>query len=295
MELRQLRCFVTVAEELHFGRAAERLYMAQPSVSQQVQRLERELGVLLFDRSPRRVRLTGAGEEFLAAARAVLAAEDDARAVAARLRTAPVRTFRVGTVNGMGERLDCIVDAFAQARPAVRVDLVSLPVRERLARVAAGELDAAFLRGPRDPAPGMCFIPAWDDEIVAAIPAAHSLARQERLALPDLAGLHLRLPERQVNPALVDLVLDRCRQEGVQPVPGPTSTTLQDTLATIGAGGAATWTVVYAANARLLLSRRVAFRPFAPTPLTLPMAIAVRESDARSRLLRLLTAAACGD
>lgn len=294
VELRQLRCFVTVAEELHFGRAAARLHIVQPTVSQQVQRLERELEVKLFDRSPRRVLLTAAGERFLPAARAVLAAEQEARAVAARFR-GPERTFRLGTVGGMGDRLDRIVGAFAQRAPQVRVELVALPVRERLAQVAEGTLDAAFLRSPRGTVAGLRYLPGWDDELVAAVPAAHPVAARARVALPDLAGLQLRLPERQVNPALVDLVLGRCRQDGLQPVQGPASATLQDTLAGIGSGGIPAWTVVYAANAERLLSRRVAFRPFGPPPLVLPMAIAVREAAAESAPIRLLLSAVGAD
>ncbi|WP_371660490.1 LysR substrate-binding domain-containing protein [Streptomyces sp. NBC_00280] len=290
MELRQLRYFVTVAEELHFGRAAERLHIVQPTVSQQVQRLERELGVKLFDRSPRQVRLTTAGQQFLPAAKAVLTAEESARAVAAGLAGRAAKTLRVGTVEGMGERLDRVLEAFERQAPGVRVELVSVPVQERLRQVADHRLDAAFVRGPREAEAGLQYIPVWQDELVAAIPALHPLAGQERLTLAELADLPLRLPERHQHPALVDLVLASCRSSGVQPVPGPTSTALQDTLATIGSGRPM-WTVVYAANAQRLRTRRVAFRPFHPPELALPTAVAVSDSAPLSASLRLLMAA----
>lgn len=289
MELRQLRYFVTVAEELHFGRAAERLHIAQPAVSQQVQRLERELRVQLLDRSPRRVRLTEAGLRFLPAARAVLAAADRARASIADLAAGRAEVFRLGTVTGLGERLDAVLDAFAEQAPQVQVELLTLPVRDRLAQVATGDLDAAFVRAPEPgESPELDFLPAWDDPLVVALPARHPLARRESVRLPDLAEVPLRLTERRNHPALVDLVLNACARAGFEPSPAPTSTTLQDTLAAIGAGSPM-WTVVYESNARQTRNPRVAFRPFADGGLSLPIALAVR-ADAASPNLRLLGA-----
>jgi DNA-binding transcriptional LysR family regulator len=275
MELRQLRCFVAVAEDLHFGRAAEKLLLGQPAVSQQVRRLERELKVELFDRSPRYVRLTPAGERFLPAARDVLTAEDTARALAADL-AAPA-ALRLGTVTGLGERLDLILDAYRRRAPDVRVELHSVPVRERLARLADGRLDAAFVRGAvADSSPELRFLPVWQDELVLALPARHALADRPEVDLADLAALPLRLTERRNHPALVDLVTDACARAGFQPILGPAHSSLQDTLASIGSG-TPTWTVVYAANARMVNAHRIAFRP-CRTPLALPTSIAVRRS-----------------
>ncbi|WP_067815619.1 LysR substrate-binding domain-containing protein [Nocardia inohanensis] len=289
MELRQLRYFVTVAEELHFGRAAERLHIAQPAVSQQVLRLERELKVRLLDRTPRRVRLTEAGLRFLPAARKVLAATEEARATVAELAGERAEVFRLGTVTGLGERLDAVLDAFAEQLPQVQVELVALPVRERMARVGDGRLDAAFVRAPEpQESPDLDFLPAWEDPLVAALPAKHPLAQQDSVQLADLAAIPLRLTERRNHPALVDLVLSACVRAGFEPVPAPTSTTLQDTLAAVGSGSPM-WTVVYGSNALQVNNRRVAFRPFADPGMALPIALAVR-ADAASPTLRLLAA-----
>ncbi|MFD7835386.1 LysR family transcriptional regulator [Streptomyces sp. NPDC059761] len=291
MELRQLRYFVTVAEELHFGRAADRLHIVQSAVSQQVQRLERELGADLFDRSPRHVRLTGAGERLLPEARAVLAAAERARA-AVREQTG----LRLGTSTGLGEHLDRLLGDLAALAPDTSVQLVSAPAHDRLEQVADGRLDAAFVRS-LEPAPGVRILPLWKDPLVAALPAAHPLARETELAISDLAGLRLCITARRNNPALVDLVVGACHSAGFEPLPAPVGGSLQNTLATIGAGSIPMWTVVYAAHARVLLSPRVAFRPFRAPGLALPIGLAVRRETppaALEVLLQALTALPAG-
>ncbi|MGW1167880.1 LysR family transcriptional regulator [Streptomyces sp. NPDC002550] len=284
MELRQLSYFVAVAEELHFGRAAERLHIVQSAVSQQIQRLERELGAELFDRSPRRVRLTGAGERLLPEARAVLAAAERARAAVA----APAG-LRLGTSTGLGAHLDRVLAAFAERAPEVPVELVSLPAGERLARVAAGRLDAAFVRSA-DPPAGVRVVPLWPDPLVAAVPAAHPLARQAEIELAELAGLPLALAPRSANPALVDLVLGACHAAGFEPVPGKAGGTLHDTLATIGARPL--WTVVFASHARVLATPRVAYVPFRAPGLALETGLAVPADAPSPHLEKLLLACA---
>lgn len=285
MELRQLTYFVTLAEELHFGRAAERLHIVQSAVSQQIRRLERELGAELFDRSSRHVRLTAAGERLLPEARTVLSAADRARA-----SVAPPPGLRIGTSTGLGEHLDRVLAAFARRAPEVPVELFSLPAAERLARVAGGRLDAAFVRAV-EPLAGVRVLPLWSDPLVAALPAAHPLAALPEVGIGDLAGLPLSLTERRNNPALVDLVVGACHEAGFEPLPGPASGSLQDTLATIGTRPL--WTVVYASHARVLHSPRVAFVPFRTPGLALSTGLAVRSSAQPPHVETLLLA--CGD
>ncbi|WP_225845971.1 LysR family transcriptional regulator [Streptomyces sp. HPF1205] len=317
MELRQLRYFVTVAEELHFGRAAERLHIVQSAVSQQVRRLERELGTDLFDRSPRHVRLTPAGTRFLPEARAVLAAEDRARAAVAEFAGARTRTLRLGTSTGLGSHLDRVLDAFTALAPDVAVELVSAATRDRLAQVASGALDAAFVRGrarrePSSPGTGsepggpgsdldlgvdvegVRVLPLWPDPLVAVLPARHPLAVGPDVELRDLAALPLRLVARRVNPPLVDLVVNACHDAGFEPVPGLSGGSLHDSLAAIGAG-TAVWTVVYASQADRLNVPRVAFLPLRGAGLALTTGLAVARggtSPAVRALLRACRAAA---
>lgn len=267
MEFRQLAYFVAVAEERGFGRAAERLHIVQPAVSQQIRRLERELGVRLFDRSPRHVRLTEAGERLLPEARSVLAAVDRTRRAAAELASA--EELRLGTSQGLGERLD---QGLERLDSRVRVRLVSMPLAARLDAVRSGELDATFVRITTAET-GLEVIPLWAEPLTAAIPATHPLAGRQEVCLAQLAALPLRMAPRSANPPFHDLLTRACAEAGFEPSPGPPLTSLQDALAEIGTGPPS-WTVVYAAAAELTSVRRVAFRPItglsAQTGLAVP-------------------------
>jgi len=288
MELRQLRYFIAVAEELHFGRAAERLHIVQPAVSQQIRRLEHELGVELFDRSTRTVRLTDAGRRLLPEARAVVAAEEHAERVMADFVGERDATLRVGTSDGLGTRLERVLAALVSRAPAVHVELVSAPVAERLQRVHDRELDAAFVRGV-DNHPTLRLEPVWDDQLVVALPVDHALAAPDEVDLAALAQLPLRLVSRARNAPLVDRVFAACRQAGFEPILGPPFTTDQDTLAAIGVGGAS-WTVYYEAQARLLPVSRVAFRRLRPPGLTMTTFLALPSHAANPGTTDLLEA-----
>ena len=281
MELRQLRYFATVAEELHFGRAAERLLIAQSVVSQQIRRLERELGVVLFDRSSRHVRLTEAGRAFLPEAQAVLDAQERAVASVARFTEHRARVLRLGTSSGLGDRLTTVLDGLARRMPDTQVELVSAPTRERLELVADGGLDAAFLRGDTDiavPEPSttspLRLLQVWRDPLVVALSERDPAANAPNLTLTDLAKLPLWLVERRTNRALVDLVVGACRDAGFEPTLGRVYPGLQETLAAFGAGTPG-WTVMYEAHARQLAFRHIVFRRLSEPELSLPTLLAV--------------------
>ncbi|WP_431605623.1 LysR family transcriptional regulator [Amycolatopsis melonis] len=258
VELRQLRYFVTVAEELHFGRAAERLHIVQPAVSQQVRRLERELGVSLFGRTTRSVSLTEAGQRFLPHARAVLAAADRAADSVTEFR-ATGTLVRLGTSEGLGDRLDALLGAFARLAPSASLELVHAPTAQRLQRVRDGSLDATIVRGSW-PGSGLDFTPVWTDEVVVALPASHPLAAADEVPFAALAELPVRLTASSRNQPLHDLVVACRREAGFEPVLGKEFTTAQDTLGTLGFGRPH-WTVFYRAHANLLPMPGVVFRP----------------------------------
>ncbi|MEU1672365.1 LysR family transcriptional regulator [Streptomyces roseifaciens] len=297
MELRQVRYFVAVAEELHFGRAAERLHIVQPTVSQQIQRLERELDLKLFDRTTRTVTLTAAGHVFLAHAHALLQAERSANEAMSAFRAEQEATLRIGTSTGLGLRLDAVLTALTERAPQLLVELVSTPQAARLQQVRDSELDAAFVRGsdllPRtdgaEDSPGLELLPLWCDALVAALPAGHPLAAQPEVALSDLADLPLRIAPRDANPLLVDTVIDACHASGFEPVMGPAFTTDQDTLAAI-ATGRPSWTVYYASQADIQPAPRISFRPFAAPAPAVRTYLAVRPDPPSRRLAALLDA-----
>ncbi|WP_344669698.1 LysR family transcriptional regulator [Catenulispora yoronensis] len=279
MELRQLEYFVAVAEELHFGRAAERLHIGQPAVSQQLRRLERELGAELFDRSPRHVRLTPAGQALLPQARDVLTAVARARTAVSTAAGAKNLPLRIGTSSGLGERLELVLDELLRLAPDLAVELVtSGPTSERLDRVADGSLDAAFVRGAvPDEGRGLRVVPLWPDELVAAVPARHPIVQNRYATFAALAPLGLRLTTRRNNPPLVDLVVGAFHAAGHEPRSSSPYTNLGDTLAAIGTDGAS-YTVMYAAHAAQINNRRVAFLPFEPPGLSLLTQLVVRRS-----------------
>jgi DNA-binding transcriptional LysR family regulator len=274
VELRQVDYFVTLAEELHFGRAAERLHVVQPAVSQQIQRLERELGVQLFDRTRRRVSLTRAGERLLPEAYAVLASVKRAVDTVTDPGEGEAPVLRIGTTEGLGERLDVILAKLRELRQEVQVSLHSVPNWARLEHVRDGQLDAALVRLVKN-RKGVELIPVWQERLVAVLPAGHRLAGKPALALRELAELPLRLVPREANPAFFDFVLQACRDAGFEPRLDAPFTTLQNTFAEIGVGQAS-WTLMYEGIIGTVVPKRVAFRRLLDPEVTIPTSLAVR-------------------
>ncbi|MET8004778.1 LysR family transcriptional regulator [Nonomuraea glycinis] len=202
MELRALHYFVTVAEELHFGRAAQRLRIVQPAVSQQITRLERELGVRLLDRTSRRVRLTPAGERVLAAARETLAAAARVRVVAGE----PAAALRVGVATCVTERLDRALARLRDSERPAAPRLVDLPVPARLDAVRDGELDLALVRGAVT-STALTVVRAWSEPLHAVLSGGHPAAGKPAVSLHDLDPYGLRLPDRDADPPLHDAIV----------------------------------------------------------------------------------------
>ncbi|QIM72403.1 LysR family transcriptional regulator [Bordetella trematum] len=189
MELRHLRYFVVVAEEEHITRAAQRLGMQQPPLSAQIRDLERELGVALFDRAPRRIRLNAAGQAFLEDARRILAQAEQAALRAQRAARGETGQLSIGYTSSaaLHPAVPRVLRAFHERYPQVALETRENATRDLLQAVADGELDAVFVRAPAARFPTLQSLELCREPMVAALPAGHPLARR-RPPLP-LAAL----------------------------------------------------------------------------------------------------------
>jgi DNA-binding transcriptional LysR family regulator len=217
MELRQIKFFMAVAEEQHFGRAAERMYIAQPALSQHVRRLERELGVRLFERTSRQVRLTPAGEAFLQVARRMSRQVDEAKLVARRAEAGDAGSLSVGVhVSLAAPVLSVVLRHWSRLRPAVRPRLISGRAGELVDLVRRGELDVALVDGPVTD-PGLTSALVREDHMVIVLPADHPLARQEMVAVDALKGEQFVSVARRSSVALHDGFIELCGAAGFNP------------------------------------------------------------------------------
>jgi DNA-binding transcriptional LysR family regulator len=187
MELRHLRYFRAVAEELHFGRAAERLLIAQPPLSQQIRQLERELGVTLFIRSTRNVELTPAGHAYLGRVVKILDAVDDAADLARRIADGTAGRLTIGCVGSATySLLPQLVRALGDLLPDIDVRVRGeMLAPAQLDALVGGDLDLALLRPPVI-GPGLATKIVRRDPLLAAIPAGHRLSRRKGVAIADL-------------------------------------------------------------------------------------------------------------
>lgn len=187
MELRHLRYFRAVAEDLHFGRAAERLHIAQPPLSQQIRQLERELDVRLFTRSTRKVELTAAGATYLKRVIALLDSVEDARQQARRIAQGLEGHLAIGCVGSATYSvLPRLVRALREELPQVEISVRGeMLAPAQLDALLGGEIDIAILRPPVDHVDIRCEA-LRRDRLMVALPADHPLARHDRLQLRDL-------------------------------------------------------------------------------------------------------------
>ncbi|HEX3760982.1 MAG TPA: LysR substrate-binding domain-containing protein [Kofleriaceae bacterium] len=266
MELRHLRYAVAVADELHFARAAARLHIAQPPLSQQIRALEDELGVRLFERTSRRVRLTDAGAAFVDEARRTLASAERAADVARRAARGETGRLAIGYVSSASyELLPAILRAFRRITPDAALVLEEMSSAEQSRALAAGTLDLGFVRRPPPVERHLAATLVLRESIVVAVPRDHALARARAIRLRQLAREAFVIYPVRPRPSWADVALELCRAAGFEPRVVHEALEMVSALSLVAAGiGVA----LVPAAVRAVRRPGVVFRPLAPAPST---------------------------
>ena len=217
MELRHLRYFVGVGEEQHFGRAAQRLHVAQPALSRQIQDLEREMGFLLFDRLPRGVRLNAAGKLFLSDARRILQDVDDAKRRAERIALGKAGTLRIGIAMALSWH-GMVADSFREFRrgqPDVELVAHHLLSVHQVDAVLSGRLDAGFAATVTQWHKELAHSQFALEKLLLAVPKGHPLTKRKRVRLRDLRNIPFVGFQRWANPIFYDELMQACARGGL--------------------------------------------------------------------------------
>ena len=285
-ELRHLRYFVAVAEERHFGRAAERLHMAQPPLSQAVRQLEAELGVDLLHRTTRRVDLTDAGAAYLARARSILAETDEAGHEARRVAAGTVGHLAIGCV---GSATYSLLPALSRhlAAELPGVDFAfrgEMLAPDQVEALRSGEIDVALLRPPAADR-SLTVSQLRRDRLVVALPSEHPLARRRQVRVSDLGEVDLIVHSADRRSVMYDVVVGLLRDAGLDPrvrhEVGETST-----LVTLVAGGLGVAVVPEPVTALALAG--VTYRPLVRPLARVDLAVAHRAERTEPHLLRTI-------
>lgn len=238
MELRHLKYFVAVAEELHFGRAAQRLHLSQPPLSQQIKSLEQELGAQLFQRSSRKVELTPAGKVLLDRARTLLALADAAAEEVGRVAAGLEGTLRLGFVTpAMDGPLSGVLAKYKQNKPGVRLELKEASSLDQLKDLRSGHLDVAVIRSKHgQDMSGLASQPFMREPYVIAMPKGHDLAGKGSLGLKELDGRSFIFFPRNQGPKLHDQIMAAFERAGAQPLISQEVLSKRTMLALVAAG-----------------------------------------------------------
>ncbi|MEU6972837.1 LysR family transcriptional regulator [Kitasatospora aureofaciens] len=289
LPLPQLHAFVVLAEELHFGRAAARLGVAQPPLSQQIRRLEEKVGHPLFLRAPGGVALTPAGHELLPSARRALGELADGLAAARAVGSGEAGRLRIGFSASLALTvLPGLLRGYRERHPGVRLDVREMTGAPQLAALRDRRIDVGLLREPPADATELCFRTVLSEPFVAVLPAHHPLAAQRAVRLGQLADEPFVLLPREEGPPLYDRITGLCAGAGFTPRIGQHAVEWQTVCALVGAGLGVS---LAPAGIRRIRLRGVAFRPIDPGSARTHSALAWRADD-RSPLLGHLLALA---
>ncbi|MEQ8824230.1 MAG: LysR substrate-binding domain-containing protein [Filomicrobium sp.] len=264
MELKQLRCFVAVSETLHFGRAAERLHMAQPALSAQIKALELEVGSQLFFRTTRKVALSTTGLLFLEEAREILERSEKALQRARLADTDSIGWLRIGAVDtATAGLLPGVIRDFRRIAPEVDLRVSELLTAPALEAIANHHIDLAFVRT----ASSDRFVTSrllFREPLMAVVASGNKLARKRAVKREDLAGMPLVLPPRIARPIYHDMLRDWFRDGDLVPSIAHEANERHTILALVAAGLGVSILPSWVSHFR---HRDVVFRPIADPPL----------------------------
>src|SRR5215207_5993286 len=236
MELRQLQYFVAVAEERHFGRAAQRLRMTQPPLSIQIKGLEAELGVRLLNRSTRQVTLTDAGSTFLERARTILGAVEEARDAVRGAEQGIRGRLDVGFISSATlSLLPPSIRLFRERFGGVELEFKELTSAQQVDALYDGEIRVGLVRLPLR-APGICFEPVLEERLVVALPSGHVLEKHDRVSLEAIADLPLIFFTRQLIPGFHAQIVELFQRVGAFPKVAQHAVHLQTIVGLVASG-----------------------------------------------------------
>jgi DNA-binding transcriptional LysR family regulator len=285
MELRRIQYFVAVAEEAHFGRAAERLRMAQPPLSQQIKALEAEMGVVLFHRTTRKVELTPAGERFLDRARAILADVDDAVTEAGQVAAGMVGRIAIGfTGSATYDLLPSLVRVLRADLPGIELDIHGeMLTPDQVTALTDGTLDLGLLRPPvRNTALEVQVLRR--EPLIAVLPEHHPLAVHDRVRLADLRDDPFITYPSHNRSVVYEAVIDACQRAGFVPASvnevSETSTMVSFVAAGLGVA-------LVPASVQHLRITGATYLPLAGTTQEVELALATRAGETSPHVARV--------
>jgi DNA-binding transcriptional LysR family regulator len=276
MELRQLRYFVTVAETLHFGRAAEALHLSQPALSKQIQALEESLEVQLFERTKQWVRLTIAGQKFLETAYRILHEVEEGIQVTRQVAKGHVGHLRIGMTEAtLFSLMPKVIRTYRSQYPQVDLTLVSGGTEANVEALRVHQIDAGFVYLPiREPS--LATHSLYDETYVAALPKSHRLAKEKQISLSALAHEPLIFYPRSLAPVLYANFITYCEQAGFMPQIVQEAELAQTRLGLAAAGVGITFVLREMQN---LNAKDVVYRPVVGELPSLRLAIAWRQHE----------------
>jgi len=236
MELRHLHYFIAVAEELHFSRAAERLCISQPPLSQQIRDLEDDFGVKLFERTKRQVQLTEAGKVFLERSYLVLAQLEQAIAVTQQIGRGEVGQLAIGFVDSaMFTVLPEILRMFRERFPAVELRLQEMTTAQQIQALYDKQIDVGIARAAISE-PGLSVECLLEESLVLALPESHPLSSQTQVSLSTLANESFILFPAKLGPVFYEQIMDLCQQAGFRPKVSQEAVQMQTIVGLVAAG-----------------------------------------------------------